>query len=285
MNSLYDGLPRPSMTSMLHNRRPWKAIVRKINAMKRRIFLLGLLAIALSSCLPVTPIVGQDLDLKRGLGAERIDIEQYRAAAVGRWERGIATLEAKDKIETHPDNSILFVGSSSIRRWEDIAADMEPYHPIQRGYGGAKWSDVAIFAERLISPHTFRAVVFFVGNDISGRTTDKLPEEVAGLFAYVVGKVREHDEQAPVFYVAVTPTPSRFVAWPEIRAANTAVRAVCERKDNTYFIGTESIFLDAAGKPRPELFLEDKLHLNRDGYVRWAAAIKSHLDTVLDGSD
>ena len=41
----------------------------------------------------------------------------------------------------------------------------------------------------------------------------------------------------------------------------------------------------AAGKPRPELFVEDALHLNRDGYVRWTVAIKSHLDTVLNGAD
>ena len=32
MISLYDGLPRPSMTGVLHDRRPWKAIVRKIHA-------------------------------------------------------------------------------------------------------------------------------------------------------------------------------------------------------------------------------------------------------------
>ena len=50
-------------------------------------------------------------------------------------------------------------------------------------------------------------------------------------------------------------------------------------------IGTESVYLDAKGKPRPQLFREDRLHLNRDGYVCWAAVIKSHLDTVLDGSD
>jgi hypothetical protein len=253
--------------------------------MKRRILLPGLSAFVLGSCLMVTSVVGQDLASRRVAGAEPIDIEQYRVAAVERWESEIAKLEAKDKREEHPDNSILFVGSSSIRRWEVIAADMSPYHPIQRGYGGAKWSDVAVFAERLISPHTFRAVVFFVGNDISGRAADKSPEEVAALFAYVLGKVREHDARAAVFYVAVTPTASRFGVWPEIRAANTAVRAVCEREDDTYFIGTESIFLDTTGKPRPELFVQDALHLNRDGYIRWAAAIKSHLDTVLNGAD
>ena len=55
-------------------------------------------------------------------------------------------------------------------------------------------------------------------------------------------------------------------------------------KKNTYFIGTESIYLDAQGKPRTDLFVADKLHLNREGYIRWTAAIKSQLDTVLNGA-
>ncbi len=79
-----------------------------------------------------------------GLAAsESVDVEQYRAVAVERWEAEIEKLEARDKAENHPDDSILFIGSSSIRRWEDIATDMAPYHPIQRGFGGSRWSDVA----------------------------------------------------------------------------------------------------------------------------------------------
>jgi hypothetical protein len=220
-----------------------------------------------------------------GLAAsDPVDVEQYRAAAVERWENDIEKLEARDKAENHPDDSILFVGSSSIRRWEDIATDMAPYHPIQRGFGGSRWSDVAVFAERLITPHKFRGVVFFVANDIAGREGDKTPEEVAGLFAYVLGKVREHNPTAPVFYVAVTPTRSRWDAWPQIKVANTAARSVCDKSENTYFIGTESIFLDGASEPRPELFVEDQLHQNRNGYILWTAAIKAHLDAVLDGA-
>lgn len=253
--------------------------------MRRRNFILSLSAAVVGGGLAGRSLAGQDLASGRTTCPDPVDIEKYRAAAVKRWESEISKLEQKDKTETHPDNSVLFVGSSSIRMWNEIAVDMAPYHPIQRGYGGARWSDVAIFAERLISPHTFRAVVFFVGNDISGRDDDKSPAEVAGLFSYVLGKVRKHNESAPVFYVAVTPTPSRFGAWTRIKAANTAARAVCQHADNAHFIGTESVYLDAEGKPRPQLFLEDKLHQNRDGYVRWAAVIKSHLDTVLDGSD
>jgi hypothetical protein len=214
-------------------------------------------------------------------GQQSIDFEQYRVDAVTRWEGPISELEARDRTETHPENSILFIGSSSIRRWDRIAKDMAPYHPIQRGFGGSKWSDVAIFADRLIAPHTFRAVVFYVGNDIAGKDDDRSPEEVAALFSVVWQRVRAHNPDAPIFHIAITPTPSLWDAWPTIREANLEIRRFCETKANTWFIGTESIFLDTQGQPRHELFVEDELHLNADGYLRWSAAIKSHLDTVL----
>ena len=124
-------------------------------------------------------------------------IPSCRGQALGGGE--ISKLEAKDKLETHPEGRILFDEILSIRRWKDIDADMAPYHSIQRGYGGARWSDAAIIAERLISLHKFRAVVFFVGNNISGRGGDKSPAEAAGLCSYALGKVREHNRKAPYF--------------------------------------------------------------------------------------
>jgi len=216
--------------------------------------------------------------------ADQVHLDRYREAALEKWTGEVTALEAKDKTETHPADSILFVGSSSIRLWEDISTDMVPYHAIQRGYGGAKWSDVAVFIDRLIAPHECRAIVYFVGNDIVGSDEDRTPAEVADLFGYVLGRVRKHHGDVPVFYVGITPCNSRFAAWPTAKAGNEAVRQLCERSPHTHFIGTESIFLDAAGKPRGEFFVQDQLHLNRDGYLRWSSAIKSQLDSVLGGA-
>lgn len=214
--------------------------------------------------------------------AQKVEVEKYQESSKKRWAKEMASFAIRDKLEQHPDDSILFVGSSSIRLWKNIANDMQPYHAIQRGFGGSKWSDVAVFADQIIKPHTFRAVVFFVGNDIAGKKDDKTAEEVAGLFDYVTKKVRAHNPKAPIFYIAVTPSSSRHKVWPKTRAANLAVRDYCKKTDSVYFIGTESIYLNADGTPRDELFLKDKLHLNRDGYIRWAAAIKAHLDSVLN---
>lgn len=210
--------------------------------------------------------------------------DAQRAVSKEKWEKEIAVLEERDRTETHGPDSIFFTGSSSIRLWGDIEQGMAPYRPIQRGFGGSSWTDVVVFAERLIARHNPRAIVFFVGNDIIGRDNDRTPEQVVALFRETLGIVRAKHPTTPVFYVAVTPSGSRFAAWPRIKAGNRAVQAFCEATPNTYFIASESAFLDAEGKPRDELFVADRLHLNADGYVRWGSIIKSHLDGVLGGA-
>ena len=116
------------------------------------------------------------------------------------------------------------------------------------------------------------------------KENDKTPAEVAKLFSFFHGKIREHNATAPVFYIGVTPTAARAGCWKEARAANTAIREICLKTRDTYFIGTESIFLDSEGNSKTELFIKDRLHLNETGYQLWAAAIKSHLDSVFNGA-
>ena len=108
------------------------------------------------------------------------------APEIAKWEKNIAELENRDKTEAGTENAILFCGSSSIRRWETIAEDMAPRTVLQRGYGGAKLPDIIHYAPRLIGPHLgkenprrCKALVLFVGNDISGNPEkDKTPQEV-----------------------------------------------------------------------------------------------------------
>lgn len=208
-------------------------------------------------------------------------LDRYREAAVKKWEAAISELETLDAAEQSPKDAILFVGSSSIRRWSDIAVDMAPYRTIRRGYGGAKFSDLAIFARRLIHPHDYRALVIFVGNDVTGKETDRTPDEFEELVDYVVGVAHDHLADRPVFLVEVTPTESRLKAWPKIRKSNERLREVALRTPNTYFIPTASHYLRPDGSPRNELFVEDRLHLNEHGYDLWSSLIRRRLDDVL----
>lgn len=211
-------------------------------------------------------------------------LEPYRAKATEKWSKAIAELDQRNASEQDPSDAILFIGSSSIRRWNSIATDMAPYRTIQRGYGGAKYSDVAVFAERLIEPHQYRALVSFVGNDVSGKPEDHTPDEVERLVRYVIGVSHKHQPGAPVFLIEVTPTEKRLHVWPKIREINAVLREIALSTADTYFIPTASHYLDPTGHPRSELFVDDRLHLNSDGYQLWSNLIRRRLDEVFRAS-
>jgi lysophospholipase L1-like esterase len=205
----------------------------------------------------------------------------YRAQAEKQWEAEIVKLEEQDQSQPDPNDAILFIGSSSIRLWKDLAADLAPRHTVNRGYGGAKFSDLAVYIERIVKPHAFQSLVIFVANDIVGKPDDKTPEEVVRLFQYIVAQVRQTHSRQPIFLIAITPTPSRFAVWPEIQRTNAALQKVCDADASLHFIATDKHYLDGDGKPIGKYFIEDKLHQNRMGYLVWGGIVKESLDRVL----
>lgn len=207
-------------------------------------------------------------------------VNKYKSHVSG-WEPDIKKFEQLDKTETYPDDAILFMGSSSIRLWNTLQEDMQPYHTIQRGFGGAKISDVAWYTPRIVYPHKCKAIVIFIANDITGSDEDKTPQEVAGLFRYIVKTIHKKLPQTPIFYIQVTPTESRWSVWPKIQEGNALVKKQCESLSNVHFIETEKYFMNEEGKPKPSLFLDDRLHLNKEGYQVWTGVIKQNLDSVL----
>ncbi len=196
------------------------------------------------------------------------------------WEKDIQKFEDFDSIESYSEDALLFTGSSSIRLWSTIKEDMAPYEVIQRGYGGAKLDDYLYYSKRIIYPHLVKAIVIFIANDISGAENDKSPEEVLQLFLNLVDTIREKFLVIPIFWIEITPTNSRWNVWIEISKANQLIKNKCEELDNVYFIETSFAFIGEEGKPKSELFVEDQLHLNSEGYRIWAEIIKEKLSVL-----
>lgn len=197
------------------------------------------------------------------------------------WEKEVAQLEIKDKTESYPENALLCIGSSSFRLWKSIQEDMAPYTCINRGYGGAKFTDLAFYTDRLIAPHSYQGVMVFVANDITGAEDDLTPQEVVTWFQRVEKTIRKKSPQTPIFLIEITPTESRWKVWNQIQEANTLLKAYCDKKKNLHFISTASAFLGPDGQPLSELFIQDRLHLNPKGYAVWAKQLKAGLAPVV----
>lgn len=206
---------------------------------------------------------------------------KYTKEASQKWEADIVKFEQLDQREKDPANAILFVGSSSIRLWSTLKEDVAPYPVIQRGFGGSKFSDLAVYVRRIVYPHQFRAIVIFEANDITGSAADKSPGEVVKLFRNIIRNVRQKYPDQPIFLVEITPTPSRWAVWPVVKQTNQMLKESCSKMHNTYFIETASAYLNEAGEPRKELFIKDILHQNRDGYIIWGKLISNKLDEIL----
>ena len=203
------------------------------------------------------------------------DLGKYSSDAT-KWEPDVDKLSATNMSDGAED-AIVCLGSSSFRLWNTIDKDMAPYKIVRRAYGGAKYCDLAIHAPKLVDGLRFRAAMIFVGNDITGNEKDKSPEEIARLAKIVMDTVREQHPDAPVFLIAITPTPSRFQHWSKIVMANRALEKLASEQPNTFFVSTQDKYLNSQGEPRPELFEKDRLHQNQEGYLIWSSLLKRSL--------
>ena len=179
------------------------------------------------------------------------------------------------------DNYLLFLGSSSIRRWNNITKQMAPYKVVKRGYGGAHFYDLIHFTDRLVSPHQkARALICFVANDISGKDSDLSPGEVFRLFKYFTRQVHRLHPGLPIYFIEITPTPSRWKFWDQISKVNSKVQQYAASHSMINFISTQKKFLGPNGRPLSYLYVSDSLHLSDKAYHLWSEIIKDKLIKV-----
>jgi hypothetical protein len=194
------------------------------------------------------------------------------------WEKDIRVFDSLNLVELADTHTLLVAGSSSVRLWNTIHEDLAPYQVMQRGYGGAKLTDFNFYEERIIQPGTLKGILVFVANDISGGEHDRTPEEVLQLFKAMVKKIRSRNPDTPVFWIEITPTPSRWHVIDQIREANDLISHYCDKKKYLNFIRTSDVYINGMGLPDSTLFRDDMLHLNRHGYELWAERIRLNLE-------
>jgi len=194
------------------------------------------------------------------------------------FENEIRAFEASDKTNPPPKNAILFIGSSSIRMWKTLAQDFPEYRVINRGFGGSQISNSIHFAERIVLPYEPRVIVFYAGgNDLNA---GKSAETVFNDFKIFVGKVRAQLPTTKVVYISVAPNPARWAQMDRIREANRLIRDYTMTQAGLSFIDVHPHMLGEDGQPKPDIYLDDKLHMNAKGYVIWKRVVGEHLKSI-----
>ena len=190
------------------------------------------------------------------------------------WESSIQKFEAQDRLMPPPPDKIVFVGSSSFTLWSTLEQDMLPLPAINRGFGGAKINDVVRYTDRIVIPYHPRAIVLFAGtNDIADPKPATAQEVFDGYLSFVKC-VQATLPETPIYYVAITPSASRWKYWSIAREANRLISEHAKSDPRLRFIDLTDHLLDPDGKPNRSLYRMDRLHPNKRGYAKWTAVIK-----------
>lgn len=191
-----------------------------------------------------------------------------------RWDKDLAQFAAADRESPPAQGGILFLGSSSIRRWDSLTNDFAGLPVLNRGFGGSHMSDAAALADRLVFPYAPRQILLYEGdNDLN---KGKSPRRVLADFRTFATRVHERLPNCRISIIAIKPCPKRWHLEKEVRRANELLRqaAADSRVD---FIDVFTPMLDAAGQPSPELFVEDGVHMTPEGYAIWTRVIRPYL--------
>ncbi len=203
---------------------------------------------------------------------------EARAHDFSKWETAIAAFEASDRDHPPPPGGVLFVGSSTIRRWN--TAELFPDLPvINRGFGGSEMIDAAHFAERIVLPYRPRVIVVYAGsNDLARDTT---PCQILADFTALVAQVERELPETDVLFLSIKPSIKRWPLIHRVRATNALIEALCTERPRLHYLDVHTPFLTAEGLPDPACLEEDGLHLNAAGYRRLTELVRPAVDRLL----
>jgi len=196
-----------------------------------------------------------------------------------RFEKQIAEFEAADAQQMPPEGAIVAIGSSSMRGWhKSIKADLAPLTVIPRGFGGSCMNDALHYVDRIVIKYRPRAVLLYEGdNDIAGNWTK---EQIVEAFRAFQQRIHAELPETRIYVISIKPSVSRWSMWPRMAEANEALKAECAKDKRMTYIDVATPMLGANGEPKPEIFLNDNLHMKPEGYAIWTQAVKPVLDAA-----
>lgn len=188
-----------------------------------------------------------------------------------RFEHVIAAYESEHT--TAPKGAIIGYGSSSMRGWhKTIAEDLAPLTIVPRGFGGSTMNDAVHFMDRVILPLKPRAVLLYEGdNDVADRHPT---EQIVSKYREFLTRLHKALPETRVYILSVKPSILRWKMWPAMQELNEELKKLAEADPRVTYIDVGTPMLGPDGKPRPDIFQRDKLHMNRKGYEIWRDTVR-----------
>ncbi len=191
-----------------------------------------------------------------------------------RWEKTISKFEAEDQVSPQKPGQIVFVGSSSIVRW-NLPESFPGLDAINRGFGGSLLADTVHFFDRVVVPYQPRTIVVYAGDNDLARGFDA--DFVVDQFRQLLAKRAKALPKSKLIFIGIKPSISRWKLIEQVRKANADIKDICEKTPNTVYLDVDTPMIGEDGTLSPKWFVKDGLHLSPEGYQLWNDLLRPHI--------
>lgn len=187
----------------------------------------------------------------------------------------IRAFEKQDSVLMPPKGQIVLAGSSTFRLWFSAKEDLAEFPIINRGFGGSQMSDLNFYFERIVSKYEPKVILVYEGdNDLA---SGESPESVFEDFKIFAEKVKTQLHNTKVGFCSIRPSLARVNILEKQKQANRMIQAYCQENKGFYYVDIQKDFYQKNGELMPDIFVSDKLHLNKKGYDIWTKATRKFL--------
>lgn len=188
------------------------------------------------------------------------------------FEREIRVYKMKDRLNPPSEGVVLFVGSSSIRMWEELKKDFPDMNVLNRGFGGSTAADVMMYMDDIVLPYKPSMIFYYEGDNDLARGIE--PESIQAEIQKFIKIVNHELPGTMIFLLSPKPAFTRLHLWGKYLELHERMKETASRNEKADFINVSEVMFDDEGFLRPEIFKEDGLHMNRKGYLLWTKKIK-----------
>ncbi|MDB5025048.1 MAG: hypothetical protein JWP78_2803 [Mucilaginibacter sp.] len=194
------------------------------------------------------------------------------------FDNEIRDFKHRDSLNFPKRNGILFIGSSSIRKWTDLEQRFPGKPIIRRGVGGCELSQlVKYYTPYILFPYHPRKIFIYAGeNDIAANET---ADSVFANFKVLWSMIRKNLPGAKIYFISIKASPSRMQFHTEFDKANELIKNYLAGKPKSLYIDVNTvIYKRETAMPDSSLFEHDYLHLNTSGYDRWQKVLEPYVN-------
>ncbi|MDZ4707400.1 MAG: GDSL-type esterase/lipase family protein [Saprospiraceae bacterium] len=189
----------------------------------------------------------------------------------------IQAFKKQDSIDQPWQGQIVFTGSSTIRLWKALDKDFPGFTILNRGFGGSTLPDLIEYIDLVvIRYHPMQVVIYCGENDLAADST-VTGKTVFERFKTLQKIIHGILPRSNIVFISLKLSPSRAHLFDKVVDANKRIKKFIKRKSYLTYVDIVPPMLNAEGKPREELFLADRLHMNEKGYTIWKTVLAPYL--------